>query len=279
LAKKEIWVGETSLFHSSLSRIGGKAMSLHVMLEVKGQRRSKFSWGKASLAVIITGLLIIAASSCQKAAQTQEEVAAPQPHEFTGKVKTAWGKYVYLPAAQGFDIVVEGNFESGTVADLVDKEIRVRGNMMKEEPSLFIADTIEIKEGESQWRTIFTRTADVQLTDYFHPTERDSYQALTITNINKPADWEGKGKAKVYGQLNLLPEKGASRIILFDAKGKELAKIIVDNITDYAVYYTKKLRLYDKFWLYLNIKETVEAKTRSKTKEIFHADVVFAGLY
>lgn len=243
----------------------------------KGQK--KFFWGNAILAIAVFGLLSLVFSSCQKAEKPREETVAPQTNEFTGKVKTAWGKYLYLPAAQGFDIVVEGNLESGTLTDLIDKEIRVRGNMMKDEPSLYIADTIEVKEGENQWRTIFTRTAEPQLTDFFHPADRDSYQALKITNVNKPEDWEGKGKGKVYGQLVMGEGKGGARIIIFDAKGKELAKIIVDNITDYALYYTKKLRLYDKFWFYLNIKETVDRATRLKTKELFHADVVFAGIF
>lgn len=224
--------------------------------------------------------LFMLAVSCQKAEKPQtEQPTASEIHEFTGKVKVAWGKYLYMPAAQGFDIVVEGNLESGTLADLVDKEIRVKGNLMKEEPSLFIADSIEIKEGENQWRPIFTRTAEVRLTDYFDPDDRNNYVALTITNINKPAEWEGKGKAKVYGQLLLGQSPADNRIILFDAKGKELARIIVDHISDYALYYVKKLRLYNKFWFYLNVKDTVDAKTRAKTKEIFHADVVFAGLY
>lgn len=233
-----------------------------------------------SSVLFLSIILFMLAFSCQQAEKPQtDQLAASEIHEFTGKVKVAWGKYLYLPAAQGFDIVVEGNLESGTLADLVDKEIRVKGNLMKEEPSLFIADSIEIKEGENQWRPIFTRTAEVKLTDYFDPDDRNNYVALTITNINKPAEWEGKEKAKVYGQLVLGQSPAENRIILFDAKGKELAKIIVDNITDYALYYVKKLRLYDKFWFYLKIKDTVDAKSRARTKEIFHADVVFAGLY
>ena len=62
--------------------------------------------------------------------------------------------------------------------------------------------------------------------------------------------------------------------------GAESAKIIVDNISEYASFYLlKKLRLFDKFEFYLNIKDSVPANQRAKAKEIFHADVVFAGLY
>ncbi len=255
-------------------------MSFRSLLPAKHRALRLSLWGTATIALVMV-VVIIGGVSCQKPEETSKtaETAVVQPHEFSGKVKVAWGKYLYLPAAQGFDIIVEGNLDSGTLTDLVDKEIRVRGNMMEQEPSLFVADSIEVKEGENQWRPIFTRTSEVQLVDFFHPAERDSYQALTITNINKPEDWEGKGKGKVFGQLRGAEGTTPSTIIIFDAKGKELGKIIVDRITDYALYYTKKLRLYDKFWFYLHIKETVERPVRLKNRELFHADVVFAGLY
>lgn len=256
-----------------------KAMTLTNQVEASRKGQKKTIRGKAIFTVAVLSVFCLVFSSCQQTQKAQEEAVAPQINEFTGKVKTAWGKYLYLPAAQGFDILVEGNLDSGALTDLIDKEIRVRGNMMKEEPSLFIADTIEIKEGENQWRTVFTRTTDPQLTDFFHPGDRDSYQELKVTGINKPEEWEGKGKGKVYGQLVMGEGKEGAKIAIFDARGKELARIIVDNITDYAFYYTKKLRLYDKFWFYLNIKETVDRSTRLKTREIFHADVIFAGIY
>ena len=50
-------------------------------------------------------------------------------------------------------------------------------------------------------------------------------------------------------------------------------------MTDFANYYIHKLRLFDRFWVYLNVKDTVDAKVRRKTRELFHADVLFAGLY
>ncbi len=255
-------------------------MIWHNLIQVNKTGKTKIFIGQAVFIVAILAFLMAIAMSCQKTMKTEEQKAElTEINEFTGKVKMAWGKYLYLPAAQGFDIVVEGNLESGSITDLIDKEVRIKGKMMAEEPSLFIADSIEIKEGENQWRTVFTRTSEVNLTDFFDPDERNNYVALTITNINKPAEWEGKGKVKVYGALIQGSGPADNRIILYDSKGKELAKIIVDNISDYALYYVKKLRLYDKFWFYLNVKETVDAKTRAKTKEIFRADVLFAGLY
>ncbi len=54
---------------------------------------------------------------------------------------------------------------------------------------------------------------------------------------------------------------------------------MVDTMSEYAGYYLKKLRLFDKFYFYLTVKESVPANQRAKAKEIFHADVSFAGLY
>ena len=68
-------------------------------------------------------------------------------------------------------------------------------------------------------------------------------------------------------------------IVVLDEKGKEVGKIIVDGATDFAKYYITKLQLFDRFWVYLNIKDTVDAKVRRKTRELFHADLSFAGLY
>jgi len=39
------------------------------------------------------------------------------------------------------------------------------------------------------------------------------------------------------------------------------------------------LRLFNRFWFYLDIKDTVDKKVRLKTKELFHADVLLAGLF
>jgi len=62
-------------------------------------------------------------------------------------------------------------------------------------------------------------------------------------------------------------------------KDIELGKIIVDDFTDYALYYMKKLKLFDRLWFYIAIKDTVEWKVRQETRELFHADVLFVGLF
>ena len=60
---------------------------------------------------------------------------------------------------------------------------------------------------------------------------------------------------------------------------REVGKILVDNISDFAQYYVKKLGLFDRLWFYVNVKDTVEWSVRRKTRDLFHADILFAGLF
>ena len=234
----------------------------------------------SKIAPIVAFIVLVTAGSAasQEAAQQAAPVAQP---EFEGLVKAAVGKYFYLPSAKGFDIVVQGQIEGQDARFLSGKEIVLKGEPMKDEPSLLVADSIAIKEGGAA-RSVFTRTAEVVLDDYLGTSARQSFAGLKITGVDKTADWEGKGKGKIYGRLvtTKSPDgKEAYTISVLDEKGKEVGKIIVDSLTDFAKYYITKLHLFDRFWLYLNIKDTVDAKVRRRTRELFHADLVFAGLY
>jgi len=226
-------------------------------------------------------LAIAATTACQKKVEKAQAVQAQKPaNEFEGTVKTAVGKYLYLPTAQGFDIVLQGYDASS----LAGKDIRVKGELLADKPSVFRADTVEVKTAGT-YSTVYTRSQGLTFEDFVDVKAREGYPALTITGINKTEDWEGKGKAKVFGKLQetTVKEGGADKpityILLTDEKGKDLGKIIVDKSTDYAKYYLKKLRLFDKFWFYLTVKDSVDKKVRQRTKELFHADVDFAGLF
>jgi len=203
----------------------------------------------------------------------QEQAAAPSANEFEGTAMLGLGRYFYLPAARGYDIYVQGQIQGQDAAFLNGKEVRVKGAMYKEEPSVFVADTIEVKNAAGQYETVFTRTEEVKLENHLRTHDRVDFPALAITRVDKSDDWEGKERAKVYGKLV------GTTIVVSDEKGKEIGKILVDSITEFANYYIKKLNLFDKFWFYLNIKDTVDLKVRRKTRELFHADVLFAGLY
>jgi len=215
---------------------------------------------------------VIAQEGTQAGAQEQTATAAPAT-EFEGTATLGLGKYFYLPAAKGYDIYIQGTVQGQDATFLNGKEVRVKGSMFKQEPSVFIADSIEVKDAAGQYQTVFTRAEEAKLENHLHTQERGEFVALAITKADKSEDWEGKGKAKVYGKLV------GSTIVLADDKGKEIGKIMADSITEFASYYIQKLKLFDEFWFYLNIKDTVDAKVRRKTRELFHADVIFAGLY
>jgi hypothetical protein len=216
-----------------------------------------------SLAVAIAFAGTIA---CQKQAEQATETAKAVT-EFQGTVRAALGRYMYLSAAQGFDIVLPGL----DAATLVGKTITVKGNLLTDHPPIFLADTV-ISGGQ----TVYTRTEEFKPEDFVETKAREAVPALTITGINKPEEWEGKTEGKVYGKL----EKGeTTRIVISDSKDKPLAYIIVDSISTYSEYYIQKLKLFDHFWFYLKVKDSVDKKVRVKTKEVFHADVFDVGLY
>jgi hypothetical protein len=198
--------------------------------------------------------------------------------EFDGTVKAALGRYMYLPTAQGFDIVLPG-FDAASV---LGKDVVVKGNLLVDHPPVFLADSVALKADGSN---VYTRSQEFQAEDFIEFHARETVPALAITGITKPEEWEGKGRVKIYGRMqrSTVKEGGADKevthIVLADDKGKEMAKIVVDSLSSYANYYLLKLRLFDKFWFYLNVKDSVDRPVRTKTKEIFHADVVGVGLF
>lgn len=234
------------------------------------------------LALIVAGPGLTFSQEIAQSANEQESVTPPSGvNEYEGTVKVGLGKYFYLPSAKGFDILVQGKVEGQDAGVLVGKEVRVKGALFKDDPSVFVADSIEIKEA-GQYRNVFTRTGEITLEDHLSARDRQAFQVLKITSADKNEEWEGKGKVKVQGVLakgKTTEGKEVDTIILSDDKGKEVGRILIDSETDFALYYIKKLTLFDQFWFYINVKNTVDAKVRKKTRELFHADLLFAGLY
>jgi hypothetical protein len=200
-------------------------------------------------------------------------------NEIAGTVKSALGKYFYVSQLPGYDIVAAGAIEGGDATSLLGKDVRAKVVFNRQAPGFLVAQSIEIKESETQFKSVFTGTETNLPADTFAQSARADYPALTLTNIAKSADWEGKGKGRVRGKL--VPGAGGQgqAISVLSAENKELGKVIVDSMSEYASYYVKKLRLFDTYWFYLNIKDSVAANARAKNKEMFHADVVFTGLY
>jgi len=241
-----------------------------------------------SFFLIVSGSVACKQAAPPAATAGNEQAAAAEPsaagikeglNDVAGSVKIGLGKYFYVPTVQGFDIAVMGQVAGGDASGLVGKDVRVKGEFNREKPNLLIAQAIDVKENETQWKNVYTTTDKAVPPDYFDQKTRGDYPELRITNINKSEDWEGKGKGKVLGKLVPGANNQGSAISVVDDKGKEIGKIIVDGATEFANYYIKKLRLFDAFWFYFDIKESVDKKLRPKNKELFHADVVFAGLY
>ena len=224
---------------------------------------------KTAILILSLAILVVFAGSvaCQKKAETPAGEAVKAVTEFEGTVRAALGRYMYLSTAQGFDIVLPG-FDAATLAG---KTIKVKGNLLPDHPPVFLADSVE-----SGGQTIYTRSQEFQIEDFNEMKVREAVKPLVITGINKPEEWEGKGEGKVYGTL----QKGdVNSIVISDDKGKPLANIVIDSLSTYSNYYIQKLRLFDKFWFYVKIKDSVDKKLRTKNKEIFHADVFDVGLY
>ena len=240
-----------------------------------------------SLAALAVLFLVYGGAACKKAEDPAAgEAAAPVKdgstlaegvNEIAGTVKSAMGKYFYVSQLPGYDIVAAGPVEGGDAAALLGKDIRAKVIFNREFPGFLVAQSIEIKESETQFKSVFTGADAALPADAFSQKVRADYVELAISNINKSADWEGKAKAKVRGKL--VSGTSGQAVSVLNAENKEIGKIVVDSISEYANYYVKKLRLFDTFWFYLEVKESVPANQRAKAKEMFHADVVFAGLY
>ncbi len=245
--------------------------------------------GIAAVVGVLACLLILSGTvACKKAEKAAPAKAAAAKetnaikegvNDIAGTVKSALGKYFYVGQLPGFDISTDGPVEGGDASALLGKEVKVKAAFTREKPSLLIAQSIEIKEGEAQFKSVYAKADAAAPADFFFQKDRPDFAEIKIANIAKGADWEGKGKGKAFGKIIAAADGKPTAISVLDDKGKETAKIVIDGMTDYASYCLKKLRLFDTNWFYFNIKDSVDPKLRAKAKEVFHAEVVFAGLY
>ena len=234
------------------------------------------------IGLMLIAFLLVAFGSvaCQK---TEQEEAGEESGiqegimPFEGTVKAVVGKYVFLPEASGFDIVIQGNLDSGDIGNLIDKEIRGEGDISPDVPSILVVNTLEVKGDAGNWTTVFTRTEELLHEDILALSDRAEFVALADLSYDNKDVWEENVKAKVYGKLEKSDD--GDKIVVFDDEGKEVGKVIIDSYTDFCQFYLKKLGVFDNFWLYINVKETVEWNQRRRTREMVHADVVCAGLF
>ncbi|MGD2245050.1 MAG: hypothetical protein PVI11_00730 [Candidatus Aminicenantes bacterium] len=236
--------------------------------------------GIAVLALLLT---VMGSSACK---QEGEEVEAGKETsvsvkegmiEFEGTVEVAQGQYIYIPQAQGFDIIVQGALVSGDISSLIDKEVRGEGQFLPEVPSVLVANTLDVKEESGDWTNVFTRSEELSLGDLFDLKTRDEFAKLDELSYDEKEYWEEFEKGKVRGQLE--ETDGNYKIAVLNDEDSQIGKIVVDNMSDLAKYYVNKLKLFDHLWFYLTIKDTVEWNDRRSTREMFHADILFAGLF
>lgn len=252
-----------------------------IRLLIPANRQSILDRAPAFLSIIFLAFfLVMGTVSCGTAEESvgEESLAVKEGViEFEGTVKVAVGRYVFIPEARGFDIILQGDIEGG-IEGLVGKEVKGEGEYSPEIPSILIANSLNEKDAGGEWMNIFTRSGDVMVAEWMTQQGRDEvFPALVDLEYNKNEGWEGKEKAKVYGKLE--QNEDMVNIVVLDDKDREVGRIIVDNMDDLADFYIKKLSLFDKFWFYMDVKETVAWNTRRRSRELFHADVLFAGLY
>jgi len=243
-----------------------------------------------SLLVISSGTACAPKAGTPGAPAAEAAAGAEQPqdvgihikigeNEVSGTVKNALGNYFFMADLPGFDIAVTGPVSGGDATSLIGKLVRIKGVFNKDLPNLLVAQSIEIKESELQYTNVYTSADASAPADFFNQTTRSEYPALALTRIDKSEDWEGKGKGKVHGKLVPGAEGKTPLISVLGADDKEIGKIVVDSQSSYANYYIQKIRLFEKTWFYLNIKESVARNLRARNKEMFHADIVYVGLY
>ncbi len=254
-------------------------MAIRLLIPAIGQ--SILDRAPAFLGITFLALfLVLGTVSCGTTEESvgEESLAVKEGAiEFEGTVKVAVGRYVFIPEARGFDIILQGDIDGG-IEGLVGKEVKGEGEYSPEIPSILIANSLDVKDAGGEGMNIFTRSGDVMVAEWMTQQGRDEvFPALVDLEYNKNEGWEGKEKAKVYGKLE--QNEDAVNIVVLDDKDREVGRIIVDNMDDLADFYIKKLNLFDKFWFYMDVKGTVEWNTRRRSRELFHADVLFAGLY
>ena len=266
-------------------------MAFRILVSTEGKSKAEKITRILGLSLLVFLLLIAGSIACKKEAgeglaPEEGDVAVKEAiNEFEGTAKVGLGRYLFIPAARGFDIIIQGQMELGDASTIVGKEVRGKGEFSPERPSILVVNSIEVKESERDWRNVFTRTEEFVIDDYLDLKAREEFQVLKDLSYNKKEGWEGIERAKIFGKLEKETvtegeeQKDIYRIIVFDERGKEAGKIIVDSFTDFALYYMKKLKLFDNFWIYISIKDTVDWKIRQKTRELFHADVLFSGLF
>ncbi len=166
-------------------------MAIRISVSTEGKNKQEKIVLTLAFSLLALLLVIGGSISCKKKAGEEmalgEEglVAKEGIILFEGVVNVGIGKYLFIPEASGFDIIVQGPLESGDVSTLIGKEIKGRGAFSPEKPSILIANDIEVKESERDWRNVFTRTEEFVIDDYLDLEAREKFKVLKKPLLRK----------------------------------------------------------------------------------------------
>jgi hypothetical protein len=233
-------------------------------------------------AFLIFALTMFGSISCQQAEEAVQEEEGPTLEEgkvvFEGTVKLALGKYMFVPEAQGFDLIVDGTVQGGDLASLMGKEVKGEGEFATETPWILFVTSLDVKDDSGTYNNVYSGTVGtVEGLDLLTLQAREEYVTPEDLAYNKNETWESLEKIKVKGRLQ--QEGETTRILVLDDEGKQIGRLLVDSISDAAQYYMQKLHLFEEFAFYVAVKETVPWSTRRRSRDMFHADLIFVGLF
>lgn len=197
---------------------------------------------------------------------------------YEGNINVGVGKFFSMPDT-GLTGVVEKGFDS---SKLVGKLFVVYGkerkDLITQKMTGFVqVDRIKAKDGSE----IYKRTEDKKLigSDFpsDEPVDKDKYLSPKITYKNEDA-WKKLGTNKIKLTGTFSPDY--EFIYVRDEKDGETDKIRVGEMDDW-VNYKLQSKFYERKYgvsevllkIYAIIKNTVDAKERIKTRELFTADV------
>ena len=237
-------------------------------------RKELRGWVKKSLAGILSAGILVGANFIAKnpAGKLISKISGKpivteklRANEYQGRVDIATTNYFSLDTNNLEYVINDYNAEK-----LKDKGlIRVIGNPAPENKNLIIVDKI-IEKGVKT--PLYKRLLPADYSDTILSDALD-YSKLTNIQYNKKAYWEQErfNKARITGRINL-----AEKYIEVMEDERIVGKVLVDSLTDYTEFRIKELGQDQEYTFYILRGETVDWKVRKKTKELFHADIIYA---
>lgn len=186
-------------------------------------------------------------------------------NQYTGKVRTASMNYFEM---NGVEYVLT-DFDARKLESL--ESITVTANPAPGNPGLRVVEKIIRTGADKKENPIYQRIYSVNYADSMLP-DKIEYNRITRMRYDTKSDWEQPryDKARLIGRINLAEKN----IEVLDNE-KIIGKVLISDITDYAIFQLKKQGTQEPYMIYIKRRDTVDWKTRQKTKELFYADIVW----